>query len=66
MIGLFSIDGYEPGEIDAKLFEKYKIHTVSIVWENISGVRVTPNVYTLERDLDKLVKGITDLAAQKK
>ncbi len=66
VIGLFSIDGYEPGEIDAKLFEKYKIHTVSIVWENISGVRVTPNVYTLERDLDKLVKGITDLAAQKK
>jgi selenocysteine lyase/cysteine desulfurase len=66
VIGLFSIDGYEPGEIDAKLFEKYKIHTVSIVWENISGVRVTPNVYTLERDLDKLVKGIKELAANKK
>lgn len=66
VIGLFSIDGYEPGEIDTYLFDKHKIHTVSIVWENISGVRVTPNVYTLERDLDKLVNAIALLAAKKK
>jgi selenocysteine lyase/cysteine desulfurase len=66
VIGLFSIDGYEPGEIDTYLFDKHKIHTVSIVWENISGVRVTPNVYTLERDLDKLVHAIGELAAKKK
>jgi selenocysteine lyase/cysteine desulfurase len=66
VIGLFSIDGYEPAEIDTYLFEKHKIHTVGIVWENISGVRVTPNVYTLERDLDKLVYAIGDLASKKK
>jgi selenocysteine lyase/cysteine desulfurase len=65
VIGLFSIDGYEPPEIDTYLFDKHKIHTVSIVWENISGVRVTPNVYTLERDLDKLVKAISELASKK-
>lgn len=64
VIGLFSIDGYTPGEIDTYLFEKHKIHTVSIVWENISGVRVTPNVYTLERDLDKLVKAIREMSSQ--
>ncbi|MBP6871986.1 MAG: aminotransferase class V-fold PLP-dependent enzyme [Bacteroidales bacterium] len=66
VIGLFSIDGYTPGEVDTYLFDKLKIHTVGIVWENISGVRVTPNVYTMERDLDKLVQGITQLAKQKK
>ncbi len=66
VIGLFSVDGYTPGEIDTYLFDKFKIHTVSIVWENISGVRVTPNVYTLERDLDKLVQAIAQLASQKK
>jgi selenocysteine lyase/cysteine desulfurase len=66
VIGLFSIDGYTPAEIDTYLFEKHKIHTVGIVWENISGVRVTPNVYTMERDLDKLVKAITEMAANKK
>lgn len=61
-IGNFSIEGIEPGEIDNKLFNKYKIHTVGIVWDNIKGVRVTPNVYTSKKDLDKLVRGIEDIA----
>jgi selenocysteine lyase/cysteine desulfurase len=65
VIGLFSIDGYQPGEIDTYLFDKHKIHTVSIVWENISGVRVTPNVYTTLKDLDKLVDAIGEMAALK-
>ena len=64
VIGLFSIDGYTPAEIDQYLFEKHKIHTVGIVWANISGVRVTPNVYTLERDLDKLVQAIHEMSSQ--
>jgi len=58
----FSIDGLKPGEIDIKLFNEYKIHTVSIVWENISVVRVTPHVYTRFQDLDKLVGAIEKIA----
>lgn len=65
VIGLFSIDGYTPGEIDSYLLDKHKIHTVGIVWENISGVRVTPNVYTTTGDLDKLVDAIGELAKKK-
>ncbi|MCX6147318.1 MAG: aminotransferase class V-fold PLP-dependent enzyme [Candidatus Kapabacteria bacterium] len=61
-IGNFSIQGMEPGDIDNKLLTKYKIHTVGINWENIHGVRVTPNVYTSLKDLDKLVRGIEDIA----
>lgn len=57
-IGLLQIDGKTPAQIDAFLFEKYKIHTVGIVWENISGVRITPNVYTMTSDLDILVEAI--------
>ncbi len=57
-----SIDGMTPAELDTKLFNEYKIHTVGIVWENISAVRVTPHVYTKPRDLDKLVKAITEIA----
>jgi selenocysteine lyase/cysteine desulfurase len=64
-IGLFSIDGFQPGEIDTYLMEKHKIHTVGIVWENISGVRVTPNVYTTLKDLDKLVTAIETMAKSK-
>jgi selenocysteine lyase/cysteine desulfurase len=50
-----SIDGMTPGELDNALFNEYKIHTVGIVWENISCVRITPHVYTRIQDLDKLV-----------
>jgi selenocysteine lyase/cysteine desulfurase len=58
-----SIDGMTPSELENALFNRYKIHTVGIVWENISCVRVTPHVYTTLPDLDKLVKAIQTLAA---
>jgi selenocysteine lyase/cysteine desulfurase len=57
-----SIDGMTPAALDQELFNKYKIHTVGIVWENISCVRVTPHVYTKTTDLDKLVNAIGELA----
>lgn len=57
-----SVDGMTPGELDSVLFNKYKIHTVGIVWENISCVRVTPHVYTKPADLDKLVMAIGEIA----
>jgi selenocysteine lyase/cysteine desulfurase len=59
-----SIDGMTPGALASALFDQYKIHTVGIVWENISCVRVTPHVYTTIADLDKMVGAIGDLAAK--
>jgi len=61
-----NVDGMTPAELDSMLMNKYKIHTVSIVWENISCVRVTPHVYTKLADLDKLVKALTEIAANAK
>ncbi len=61
-IGNIAVEGKKPGELDSFLFEKYKIHTVGIVWENINGVRITPNVYTTIKNLDLLVEGITAFA----
>jgi selenocysteine lyase/cysteine desulfurase len=61
-IGNVGIEGRKPGELDSFLFDKYKIHTVAIEWENISGVRITPNVYTTIANLDLLVEGITAFA----
>lgn len=61
-----SIDGMTPGELDSALFNTYKIHTVGIVWENVSCVRITPHVYTRLQDLDKLVMAIGEIAAKKK
>lgn len=57
-IGNIGIEGRKPGELDSFLFSNYKIHTVGIEWENIHGVRVTPNVYTTTKNLDVLVEGI--------
>jgi len=57
-IGNVGIAGKKPGELDAFLYNHYKIHTVAIEWENIHGVRITPNVYTTTKNLDLLVEGI--------
>ena len=61
-IGSVNIKGKTPGELDTFLFNTHKIHTVSIDWENIHGVRITPNVYTTIQNLDVLVEGITVFA----
>ena len=61
-IGLVSVEGKTPGELDSFLWEHHKIHSVGIVWENISGVRITPNVYTSAKNLDRLVEGIEKFA----
>lgn len=61
-IGLLQIDGKEPVAIAQELFQKHKIHTVGINWENIHGVRITPNVYTTITDLDRLVRAIREIA----
>lgn len=60
---LVNIDGMEPEEIANQLFRDYKIHVVPIDWENIQGVRITPNVYTLTADLDKLVRALKQMAS---
>jgi selenocysteine lyase/cysteine desulfurase len=58
-----SIDGKSPAQVSGALFDRYKIHTVGIVWENIRCVRVTPHVYTPVRDLDTLVAAIGEIAS---
>ncbi|HEX6332613.1 MAG TPA: aminotransferase class V-fold PLP-dependent enzyme [Flavisolibacter sp.] len=58
-IGMVSVEGKKPSELEQFLFNRYKVHTVSIEWENIAGVRVTPNVYTTTRNLDTLIEGIS-------
>ena len=58
----FSIDGISPLDTADHLFDKYRIHAVNIVWENIKCIRVTPHVYTTLPELDKLVEAIGYMA----
>lgn len=53
------IEGKSGSDLSEFLWNKYKIHTVAIKIEKVDGVRITPNVYTSEDDLDRLVKGIS-------
>jgi selenocysteine lyase/cysteine desulfurase len=62
-IGMVNVEGRKPAELESYLFDKYKIHTVGIEWENLHGIRVTPNVYTMTENLDLLVEGIQRFAA---
>ncbi|HMQ05763.1 MAG TPA: aminotransferase class V-fold PLP-dependent enzyme [Saprospiraceae bacterium] len=48
----------DASELEKFLWEKYKIHTVAIHWEKINGVRITPNVYTSEFEMEKLSNAI--------
>jgi selenocysteine lyase/cysteine desulfurase len=60
-IANIGVEGWQAQQIEAKLFERYKIHTVSIIHEQVNGIRVTPSVYTNLQDLDQLVKGLTEI-----
>jgi selenocysteine lyase/cysteine desulfurase len=61
-IASLSIEGKKPEEVTSELFAKFKIHTTAINWENIHGARVTPNVYTSLKDLDRLVKAVKSIS----
>lgn len=62
-LGNFSVDGLDPEVVAGRLFSEFQIHTVSIKWDNISGVRVTPHVYTTTKDLDRFVEAVLKIAA---
>ena len=55
-------EGWKASEIEAKLFELKKIHTVAIEFEKINGIRITPSIYTSTADLDLLVEGLTEIS----
>jgi selenocysteine lyase/cysteine desulfurase len=57
-IANMGFEGWTASQIESFLFEKFKVHTVAIVYEKINGIRVTPSIYTNTYDLDQLVAGV--------
>jgi selenocysteine lyase/cysteine desulfurase len=49
-------------QLESFLLDKFKVHTVAIDYEKLSGIRVTPNVYTSFEDLDRFVKGLKEFS----
>lgn len=61
-LGFLELAGKDPVELSGTLFGHHQIHTVAIKHENLSGLRITPNIYTLKTELDKFVRVIKSLA----
>ncbi len=61
-LACIGFENWKAVDIEGKLYEKQKIHTVSISYEKVEGIRVTPNVYTNLYDLDLLVKGLSEIS----
>lgn len=61
-IALVEIPGVDPGEITKYLMEKHKIFTVAINHDEFKGNRITPNVYTSLRELDRYCEVMETIA----
>lgn len=60
-LALLSIEGKNPIKLANILEKKYFIHVTNVQWENLLGIRITPNIYTLTAELDKLVKALKEI-----
>ena len=58
------VKGVTPADLAAKLLDKYRIWTnaVDSAAAGVHGVRVTPHLFILPRELDTLVRAITEIA----
>jgi selenocysteine lyase/cysteine desulfurase len=56
-----SLPKWAPVELEKELFERYKIHVTAVVWENMQGIRVTPNVYTTLDELQHFVNALKQI-----
>ena len=55
------IEGMKPGLLAETLLKKYQIYTVAIDGANVHGCRITPNVFTLSKELDVLIKALKEM-----
>lgn len=59
-IALLGVKGEKASKLGSYLFRTHKVHTTTITWEAVDGVRITPNVYTTAKDLDRLVTALRE------
>ncbi|MFT4032354.1 MAG: aminotransferase class V-fold PLP-dependent enzyme [Siphonobacter sp.] len=64
-LAVVGLEGMTPGELESTLLGRFKIHTTPVDKENVKGVRVTPHVYIVPSDLDRLVEALTILSKEK-
>ncbi|AIE87365.1 aminotransferase class V-fold PLP-dependent enzyme [Fimbriimonas ginsengisoli] len=55
---LVSIDDIKPGDLQAWLLAKHSIYTTTIGTDHMSGIRVTPNVYSTVDEIDRFAEAM--------
>ncbi len=55
------IEGIGAGDLRTHLWKQHKIYVTGIEFENISGIRVSPNVYTTPTEVDIFTEAIEDV-----
>ncbi len=61
-IGNVGLERTKPGDMGTILMDKYQIFTAPIDGAGVKGCRISPNVYTSESELDKLVAAIKEMS----
>lgn len=61
-VATFSIDGYSGGQLTKILDQEYDIHAKSVGGKWGSGVRISVNVFTNIKELDRLVTAIHEIS----
>jgi selenocysteine lyase/cysteine desulfurase len=56
------VEGIDPGAISSYLFNSHKIYLIPIIHEEFKGLRITPNVYTTLKELDRFCEVMTTIA----
>ncbi len=55
------IKGMKPADMAGTLLKKYRIWTVAIDGAGVQGCRISPNVYTTTKELDVLVRALSEM-----
>jgi isopenicillin-N epimerase len=66
-IGTFTVENMDMGQLSQVLFQKHKIYVIPVgvpspdkEGENITGMRVTPSIYTTLRELDIFIEAVSN------
>ena len=63
-IANFSIEGGDPEKVTDYLMSKHKIIATPIVHDEFTGIRITPNIFTTLRELDRFCGVIENMLAR--
>ncbi len=63
-IGTVGLEGKDPGAMAGYLFNRHRIIATPIVAPNVSGLRITPSVYTTLDELDRFAEAFARIARE--